>query len=123
MYDGNTVATLGETILPCSINGRIFDINFHVVKNSLQTIFGCATSMKCDIINVNNISHISEDERLKTDDGKSILSEYRDIFSGLGRLGDPYEIKLDSRVTPTVVAPRVPLALLKPPKTKLQGLE
>ena len=77
--------------------------------------------MKCDIINVNDVSHISKDERLKTADSKSILSEYRDVFSGLGRLGYPYEIKLDSRVTPTVVAPRrVPLALQKPLKTKLQ---
>ena len=53
-----------------------------------------------------------------------ILNEFPDLFQGLGELGPPCKISIDSTVTPVIHAPRkVPLNLQKKLKAQLDSME
>jgi len=48
------------------------------------------------------------------------MSEYKDVFTGVGRLGEKYKIIIDENVPPVVNASRkVAFSLMDPLKTKL----
>jgi len=120
MYNGSKIPTLGTAELLCSKNDSKYLIRFHVVQNAASPIIGCATSLNCNFIQITDYALKQVNSIHQSD----ILDEYKDVFSGTGTLGDPYEITLDDKVIPIVLAPRrVPISLLKDLQRKLQQLE
>ncbi|XP_066969141.1 uncharacterized protein [Macrobrachium rosenbergii] len=57
-------------------------------------------------------------------DKKKIISDFPDLFEGLGELGPPCRINIDNTVSPVIRAPRkVPFALKKKLKKQLSSME
>ena len=60
-----------------------------------------------ELITFNNIEQItSETSSLSGLSSEQIFTEYSHCFEGLGRISDPYHIKVDHTVTPVVHPPR-----------------
>ena len=54
---------------------------------------------------------------------KRVLKEFKDVFTGLGRLETPYRIQLDTAVQPVVHHPRrIPVAIHSALKEKLEEM-
>ena len=58
-----------------------------------------------------------------TDKSNKLIEQYKDVFKGLGCMGDAYHMKIDNTITPVQHVPRqVPVAMKKPLKHKLTEL-
>ena len=99
-YSNNELCVKGTSHLKC--NGRTTE--FYIVETQQMPILGLTASQELGIIKiVLNINDTTE----------CITKQHSKLFTGLGCLKTPYQIKLDTTVQPVVVPPRNPPAPLR----------
>lgn len=125
-YGNETLTILGTCTLQTKYKDMIENIEFHVMNTDKCAILGLQDIIKFKILtrtNENNIISVISNENTDQDYSK-IVSNYNDLFTGIGCLKDEYHIEVDPNVTPIIQPPRkIPFNLHKKLKQKLQELE
>lgn len=115
-------------------NGRKYKVEFTVVRDgdAKVNLIGSAAAQQMALIQVNykNMAVPAEVNVVNKTFPRNIgiteqqlVSQYRDVFDGLGALGEPLHLEVDNTVKPVQVPPRrVPEALKKPLKDHLDEL-
>ena len=124
MYNGSKIKPLGQTelkVINPANNKKYLLKNVTVIEEQLVPILGKKTAEHMDLVKVNyqNIDQIqpSQQNLLK-------LEEYPDVFEGVGSLPGKCHVQIDKSIPPENQPPRrVPVALRKPLKDKLDELE
>ena len=104
MYNGDSVKPVGVVDLVCRRNGHQLTLQFQVVDgipNKPPLICGS----DCEILELINISadeihaasHTTETSSMTAQD---VMTQYDDVFHGLGNIGDPVHIELDDQIRP-----------------------
>ena len=112
-YSGNTLEVKGTCVL------RVLDriVKFYVVETKEDAILGLHA---CENLKLIKILQIKEDKC----DNSALMKEYRDVFTGLGKLEGQYHIEVDKTVKPVIHAPRkVPFSLHDKVKEELDRME
>ncbi|KAK2716831.1 hypothetical protein QYM36_007097 [Artemia franciscana] len=112
-YCGSTIPYVGVCNIPCHYkNGPTQQLTFYVVESNNTPIIGFKASKDMNLM------------KLVLNIEKSPVSEYSDVFKGIGKLETECEIYLKDNATPTVhPARKIPLALKQKLKTELERLE
>ncbi|XP_021368026.1 uncharacterized protein K02A2.6-like, partial [Mizuhopecten yessoensis] len=127
-YSGHTLDTLGSCQLTCQHKGKSVKLYFHVVKTQSTPILGMRPCLDLGLIKLvytcsvdSPVSKVSDSQPLNKD---TVLSEYKDVFEGIGLLKGECHIKTDPSVPPVVHPPRrVPLSLREGLKEELARME
>ncbi|XP_045446678.1 uncharacterized protein K02A2.6-like [Melitaea cinxia] len=117
-YTGQVINCLGKCSLPIKYDGKNYTLDFYVVdSDKASNILGLHSAIKMNLVNP------LKNQNLKINEINT-LSEYRDLFEGLGCMKEEYDIKLKQNATPVVHASRrVPIAIQPILKRKLDELE
>ena len=114
MYDGSIMRPLGETHLPAVHNGICHTLEFQVVNTSNKPLLSAESCQALGRLqfNLNPPQTVHAVESQPTPLSKEdILSSYKYVFDGLGRLGNT-TLMTDNTVKPVQHTPRrVPVAL------------
>ena len=121
LFDGTLMQLVGETMLTAERKGKRLDQKFQVVESSNKPLLSAEACEQLGLLKVDIESiHVLKSGNLTRD---KVLSEYKDVFEGLGHIGDTTIITNPS-VKPVQHAPRrVPVALRDRVKAKLDELE
>lgn len=117
-YTGQVINCLGKCSLPIKYDGKNYVLDFYVVNSDKAcNILGLHSAIKMNLVNPLKNQNLEINEI-------NTLSEYRDLFEGLGCMKEEYDIKLKQNATPVVHASRrVPIAIQPILKRKLDELE
>ena len=117
-FVGDTTLPVGQVRLPCYINKTRYKLLFQVVKDSMPApLLGKVACVKAKLIVRVKVSEVKQEN-------EDILSEYPDLFNGLGCLSGECHITVDKTVQPVVHAPRrVPYALRGRVEEQLKKME
>jgi len=131
-YGGTKIPLYGTCELTLSHHNMSEKTTFYVVQTDGSVIIGLPTCRKLGLITLNySISTDNSTSTIQTQcttlgDIKAkekILSEYGDVFQGIGCFKGEYSITVDPNVTPVIHPPRrVPVALQGPLKEELDSL-
>jgi hypothetical protein len=119
-YNNGCIKPSGIATLSLQHKGQCFATDFYVVDYAATTIIGLPTCRQIDVLRrVDAVSPIGS-----TDNTHDLISQFADIFSGLGCFPGEYHIEIDPRVTPVIHPPRrVPLAIQPKLKATLDAME
>ncbi|KAJ8708897.1 hypothetical protein PYW07_013501 [Mythimna separata] len=120
-FGGKTIPILGKVNINCNLcinNSKVVEsIMFLVVNLDCPNVLGLPTCERLGIIN--RVFSVS-----KQNFCKQILTQYNDVFQGLGCLPPVCHLKLKPDAVPCVDPPRkVPFALLKKLREELDRME
>lgn len=128
LFDGTIVKPVGEITLLIKRKGKQHPTKFQIVEVSSQPLISAETCEQLDLISV-NIEQVEAVQHFqKADHGPNITKEfivrhYKDVFEGLGHIGDS-KIVLKPDAKPVQHTPRrVPIAIKDKVKDKLDELE
>ena len=127
MHNKSVVWPLGQIRLLTERKGRRYGVLYHIVKHNLTPLLCRTTCEKMNLVKILDADvNATQDERsdipsnVKSD---SILSEFLDVFTGVGCLEGNYSIRVDDNIPPVVHPPRkVPVPLRETLKTELDNL-
>ena len=124
LFDGTLMQPVGETMLAAERKGKRLDLKFQVVESSNKPLLSAETCEQLGLLKVDidpeESIHVLRSGNLTRD---QIISDYKDVFEGLGHIGDT-SIITDPSVKPVQHSPRrVPVALRERVKAKLDDLE
>ncbi len=125
LYDQTTIRPVGTTVLQCQAsNGIKKRIRFEVLENAPTSLLSGKASEALQLIQFSE-EHILHDVTAETALTKdTVLQEYKDVFTGLGKLPGAYHIQVDEAVKPVQhTRRRVPIPVREELKAKLQSLE
>lgn len=115
-YSGHTMEPKGKAILKCDYKGNECHLEFQVVERDSPAILGRDACSRLGLV--------KRVYKLERNDNTDILSEYQDLFTGLGCVPGKHHIEVDPNVAPVIHAPRrVPVALKDKIKTELKRME
>jgi hypothetical protein len=124
------IVTLDDKCIPvkgtCNIktylkNGKCDNIEFVIVSSECMTILGLPSCIKLKLVTRNMVSMIQVLGNLETN---RIMSQYSDLFDGIGCFKKPYKIVLQESAIPRADPPRrVPLALRDSLRNELDNME
>ena len=120
MYDQSTLKPIGQTKLYCTVKGITKKVQFQVVKDAPISLL---SGKACQALQLLNFSEdiLQINESLTKE---QVLTEYADVFTGLGKLPGVYHIETDPNVKPVQGNPRrVALPLEEELKQKIGELE
>ncbi|KAK3742464.1 hypothetical protein QZH41_002413 [Actinostola sp. cb2023] len=124
LFDGTIVKPVGETTLMIERKGKHWPIKFQVVEVNNSPLISAETCKKLDLIKVNvePVDYVKAED-LTTLTREFILDNYKDVFEGLGHIGDSSFV-LNPDIKPVQHTPRrIPIALQDKVKDKLDDLE
>lgn len=120
-YSDNIVLMIGECYLNCATDKYKLKCKFLVTSLDSCPILGLEACRELGLIQRLNL--INRDENKKPETPQKILEEFKDVFTGTGRLNRTVKIKLKPNSIPKVSAPRkVPLALHNKVKEELDRM-
>lgn len=125
-YGGKSWYSIGQCTLEVKVSGQQYTLVAVVVDVTAQPLLGLETSEKFGIVKVTDCDQIETFASTVQYDltNETILSKYKDVFTGLGELEGEYKIKIDETVKPVIHAPRkVPVAIREQLKSTLCKLE
>ncbi|KAL5486983.1 hypothetical protein EMCRGX_G019531 [Ephydatia muelleri] len=109
-YTGDSLKTVGECTLP--VGGH--QLEFFVADTSQNPILGLNASQELNLVKV--VMNVNMQ--------MNAIQQFKDVFSGLGCLKQPYHIKLDPTVKPVISPPRnQPVTIRDRLKTELNKME
>lgn len=115
-YSGNNLNIIGKVFLKLCYKDKMFMTEFQIVNINAVPILGYKICVEMEM--VKRVLSVQSNSTPK------FVSEYEDIFQGLGCLPGRYEIKLKSNAVPVVHAPRkLPFAIKDTVKNKLNEME
>ncbi|XP_049276146.1 uncharacterized protein LOC125760308 [Rhipicephalus sanguineus] len=120
-YEGNEIKHLGKVRLVVQLGSQSHPVEFFVVKKGRQAILGLEA---CEQFGLVSVDHVVHDVRSESNLSKRIQMEFKDLFTGTGKLQRVYRatLKDDARAV-AEPARRVPLALRPQLKEELDRLE
>ena len=131
LFDGSVMKPLGMARVKVHRNGTTDELKFQIVDKTSKPLLSAETCetlglMKVTIgdeIPVNSV--VSETAKPRSPLTKeNILREYKDVFEGLGHIGDSNTFVVDRKHTPVQHAPRrIAVTLKKEVKEKIEELE
>ena len=123
-FGGHDIPVIGKCTLKCQVDNKTEVLEFQVVENR-KSLLGCTDCKKLQLITftVNDIQQDAEDSVMGMTT-EEIHEKYADCFEGLGRISEPYHIKIDKDAEPVIHPPRkIPTALIDRVKDKLDDVE
>lgn len=119
-YGGKPLNVLGYRKLKCTHKDKTSHAEFYVVDSpNACPILGLETCLSLGIVNL----LLSVDSNLPLDK-ETVLTEYADVFNGIGLLPGKSEIRIKDDAVPVVHPPRkVPVAIRDKLKTELDRME
>ena len=126
-FGGATLRPLGECELWVTHREHKLCLKFQVVKTHCKPLLSAETCEKLGLIQVNeevrDSLHLIESSDAKPLTKESLVGKYKEVFQGLGHIGDT-KILVDKKVQSVQHTPRrVPVTLQKEVKEKIQDLE
>ena len=130
-FGGSKVQPYGKIIFPtyCPLTDNTHNVQYYITDTSDEPILGknaCEAfklvhrTTNVEFVNINVMSDKSYDSLTE----ESLVTEYTDVFSGLGKYEEPYKIMIDTDVPPVIQRNRkVPFAKLPALKKALDQLE
>jgi len=105
-FGGSKLKSTGRTTVNCKYKGIEHELNFEVINsNQVPNVIGLEGSEQLGLI-----KRVFTASTAGTDN--SILSQYPDLFTGIGEIPGKCSIKLDPSVKPVIHPPRsVPVAI------------
>jgi transposase InsO family protein len=129
MYDGSELKNMGIVKLECTYKNVTKHLTFHVVdvKSSSADQLPLLSAKACDELKIIDLSplecHAVNVENQPWSE-EQILSEYKDVFTGLGCLPGKYQLELKDGSVPVQHKPRrVAVAMKEPLRMKIKELE
>lgn len=115
-YSGNNLNVMGKVFLRLCYKDKTVMAEFQIVNINAVPILGYKICVEMEM--VKRVLSVQSDSKPK------FVSEYEDIFQGLGCLPGKYEIKLKNNAVPVIHAPRkLPFAIKDRVKNKLNEME
>ena len=126
-YTGAREKALGQCKLLVTRKGVTHRIVFNILQGGYTPILSLSTSEGMGLLKIQDCDSLGSVYSVcATTTGLSandVLTEYEDVFKGLGRLKDTYTIQIDESVRPVVHAPRrVPVPVREQLREKLDEL-
>ena len=125
-FGGHAIPVIGQCSMLCRAKEVNHIIKFQVVETG-KSLLGCEDSKRLKLIsfNINPIyATSSPTNELKGKTKDEIVSQYSECFEGLGRIAEPYHIKIDKEAEPVIHPPRkIPQALRERVKEELDSME
>ena len=124
LFDGSLMKPLGEVNLQVIHGGQTQVLKFQVVSGTNKPLLSAETCQKLGLLKLG-----SETEVLTLDVNQapltvqSILQDYQDVFKGLGHIGTSSFVVNHSAIPVQHTSRRIPIALKKEVKAKLEDLE
>ncbi|XP_061725450.1 uncharacterized protein LOC133531325 isoform X1 [Cydia pomonella] len=118
-YSGKNLEVLGKCFLKVVYKDNVYFLEFKVVDVPSSPVLG---KYDCKVMNlVKRVFAVSEMEQLNS---PAFVTEYKDVFQGIGCLPGSYKIRVNRECKPVVHAPRkVPIPLREKLKAKLEDME
>ena len=125
LYDQSLKQPIGSTKLYCTANGVRKKVHFQIVEYASTSLLSGRASEALRLIHFNEecILHVdlTSDESLTQE---KILHNYRDVFTGLGKLPGTYHRDMHPNAIPVQENPRrVPIPVKDELKSKIEELE
>lgn len=121
-YTGNVLPILGKCQLKCEYNNENYTVEFYVVSNTAESLLGLRTCIDLNIVSKNEPE--IPINKVTNHNSSDITEWFGDVFSGIGCINPPYNIKLENNAVPVITPIRkVPFALLDKLKETLKSLE
>ena len=122
MFNNSELKPLGTVELQTRNpkNGECYLIEYTVVSNGFKALLGASSIQQLSLmsVNVDNIMLISD-----TPNGSSVLADYKEVFSGEGKLEEKLHLTVDKTVSPVILPVRkVPLAVKEPLRKEIERL-
>ena len=127
MHNKTVVWPLGQIRLLTERKGRKYGVLFHIVKQDLTPLLCRTTCEKMNLVKILDADiNVTHNERIDVSPNVTsdpILSEFTDIFAGVGCLEGNYSIQVDDGFRPVVHPPRkVPVPLRDTLKSELDNM-
>ncbi len=133
-YGGHTVEHMGRVSLQCQSGSCVEPLDFYIVDAKVPPIFGlracrsfgfvggAAPSVHSVMQEVEETAHETFQHHSPTE--QELVDEFSDVFNGLGKFSEPYNISLKPEAVPVIDPPRwVPLSLRSKLQDKLTQME
>ena len=118
LYDGSTMVPMGTCTLHCTHEGKNYELDFQVVNVDQKPLLSATNCEQLGLLTV----HVSQTVHLVRE--TDIMTEYADVFTGLGCLPGEYHMEIDDTVKPVQHQPRRVAVALKPElQKKIDELE
>ena len=125
LYDQSSVTPVGQIKLCCTASGITRKVHFQIIKDAPNSLLSgrVCEALKLLEFNCECVHQISSEQMTSLTKTK-VLSDYKDVFTGLGKLPGTYHIITDKTVKPVQNNPRrVPIPVQKELKKKIDDLE
>lgn len=121
-FDGSDIACLGICYGNIRHNGNNIVTKFHIVEYECACIMGLDTAVKFGLVNNHKVNTV--DKNVKSNCYSSLVTKYKDLFRGLGKLDYTYNIKLTDNCIPVAERPRkIPYSVQDKVKHELDRME
>ena len=118
LYDGSTMVPKGTCTLRCIHEEKNYELDFQVVNVDQKPLLSATTCEQLGLLTV----HVSQTVHSVRE--TDIMTEYGDVFTGLGCLLGEYHMEIDNTVKPVQHQPRRVAVALKPElQKKIDELE
>lgn len=120
-YTGDKLSVLGKTKIQVSYNGQSVSSDFYVVETDSPPLLSLHTSLDLGLI---RFTFAVDNQANSGLDKTQVLSEYKDLFQGIGLLPGTCTLHLKENAVPVVNPPRkVPVAIQGRLKKELDSME
>ncbi|CAC5392126.1 unnamed protein product [Mytilus coruscus] len=116
-YDGHKISPIGTRMLECTFKDRKYNLKFFIVPTDSQPILSADTCSEIGAI----VRVRAVDKPLTKEE---VISDYGEIFKGLGTLPKTHHIEVNPLIPSVVHPPRkIPAALRDQVRTELDRME
>ena len=124
-YNNNKLTVVGEIMMNTKFNHMSAEVPYLVIDTKDKPILGLKICSDLNIIKKVHLLDKSKNLEINFKSKDEIISEYKDVFTGLGKFpGKPYKIHLKDDAVPVTYSPRrVPKHLHERLKSTLNRLE
>ena len=131
LFDGSIMQPCGAAILKLHRNGTVDQLEFQIVDGKNKPLLSAETCERLGLLKINIPDAIEVNsiavEQVKTEaplTKERVFSEYKDVFEGLGHIGDSSSFVVSPDHAPIQHTPRrVPVGLRKEVKEKIEEME
>uniref|UniRef100_H3BCC1 Peptidase A2 domain-containing protein n=1 Tax=Latimeria chalumnae TaxID=7897 RepID=H3BCC1_LATCH len=121
-FSGPQIRVVGKITVLAQFKEKFYPVTFQVVDVMVTPVLGLTTCLEMKL--VQKMFTLTSDNEDTLEGAERIMSEYDDVFNGLGCLEGEYHISIDPLVRPVVHPPRkIPFALIDKIKRELDRME
>ena len=119
-FTGDRIKPIGKCSVLCLHNGKKYQLTFYVVDAKFCPLL---SKNACQMLGVIKICNEIKPQIDDIDGVESLVSNYPDVFEGLGCLAGDVRLEIDKSICPVAHAPRrVPVALKEKLKEELDTM-